>query len=751
MPLPTVAEITDPTATNTQMKQRLGQLAENVASLDLVTLNALFKPKIVAEETDLNTFTELGYHFFPASTVVTNKPTQITGAFLVRNIVYANSIYQEIETHDQRFLLRRTTDLGVTWTMFKELDSVESVEQKIKSNSNVLNDNIAKVGHGALENKLLNPSFENDLNDWTKHQASTVALIKQSGIDGGKYLNISATAESASVSQDIPFAQNDVIYVSVWSRLNSGSNSTLEVSERLTISDYGTSLNAVRPKFIASDGAWERVSGIKKVNSTNGIRVSIGRGVSLTYDADFDALVCVNLTEIFGAGKEPSLSWFENTFLSAIDKTLFNTKSFSSKQVRLLGEMQTAAFNKCLNSSFENDFDGWKKNQDGAALTTTTSDFKIGAKSLSLNVVAQNSYLTQKVAFENDHVIYVGCWSKLISTDGNNAEQRDSSLSLTNYLDTAGAQRAIFSSNIGQWDFASCIKTVTDGGVTIMIGRGGVFTFNRLYDGVVLLDLTEIFGAGSELQASDVDELLSSLFLSNYFDYFASIKPGSIAKAVSGSATESLNWWKGKTVNFIGDSITEAAAGVYNYSDVAGATLKFTPINYGIGGSTIAQKASNPSERNPISTRYTLMDDADAVVVAAGTNDWQYSHTPFGTMSDRTVNTFYGALHVLCQGMLVKYLGKPFFFMTPIKRSQSPLDADNAVNTEGKTLRDYADAIIEVANFYGIPVLDMNRESMLDPHISEIYTSYMPDGTHPNRQGLAIMARRLTGFMKQLA
>ncbi|UOH76205.1 SGNH/GDSL hydrolase family protein [Acinetobacter schindleri] len=32
MPLPTAAELTDPNATNTQMKQRLGQLAENVAS-----------------------------------------------------------------------------------------------------------------------------------------------------------------------------------------------------------------------------------------------------------------------------------------------------------------------------------------------------------------------------------------------------------------------------------------------------------------------------------------------------------------------------------------------------------------------------------------------------------------------------------------------------------------------------------------------------------------------------------------------
>ena len=39
MPLPTVAEITDPTATNTQMKQRLGQLVESV--LDSESLNTL--------------------------------------------------------------------------------------------------------------------------------------------------------------------------------------------------------------------------------------------------------------------------------------------------------------------------------------------------------------------------------------------------------------------------------------------------------------------------------------------------------------------------------------------------------------------------------------------------------------------------------------------------------------------------------------------------------------------------------------
>lgn len=56
MPLPTAAELTDPNATNTQMKQRLGQLAENVVDKELVeektqeALNASSEAKDYAAE-----------------------------------------------------------------------------------------------------------------------------------------------------------------------------------------------------------------------------------------------------------------------------------------------------------------------------------------------------------------------------------------------------------------------------------------------------------------------------------------------------------------------------------------------------------------------------------------------------------------------------------------------------------------------------------------------------------------------------
>lgn len=57
MPLPTAAELTDPNATNTQMKQRLGQLAENVESKESSTekANTAKDEAILAASTDATT------------------------------------------------------------------------------------------------------------------------------------------------------------------------------------------------------------------------------------------------------------------------------------------------------------------------------------------------------------------------------------------------------------------------------------------------------------------------------------------------------------------------------------------------------------------------------------------------------------------------------------------------------------------------------------------------------------------------
>jgi lysophospholipase L1-like esterase len=74
-------------------------------------------------------------------------------------------------------------------------------------------------------------------------------------------------------------------------------------------------------------------------------------------------------------------------------------------------------------------------------------------------------------------------------------------------------------------------------------------------------------------------------------------------------------------------------------------------------------------------------------------------------------------------------------------------------NAYGKTLKDYANAIKEVAEFYGIPVIDLYSECLINPFIQSHKTAYFSgsDGVHPNAKGHTIIARRVKGYLLQLA
>ncbi len=219
--------------------------------------------------------------------------------------------------------------------------------------------------------------------------------------------------------------------------------------------------------------------------------------------------------------------------------------------------------------------------------------------------------------------------------------------------------------------------------------------------------------------------------------------------------------YSGKKIIAIGDSIT-----AYERTENGGQNTKsnyiiracskmgaFLVENYAIGGSTISQRASDPTGRNPIAVRYTEMDDdADLVIVAGGTNDCTHSWTTLGMFSDKTVNTFYGAMHVLCSGLKEKYVGKQIVFLTPIRRYAEFVNmiTPDSPNANGETPVDYVDAIIEVCNYYGIPVLDMYRTFPLNPFFASYRNKYMTDGTHPNELGAIAMAEKLVNYLKNI-
>ena len=137
---------------------------------------------------------------------------------------------------------------------------------------------------------------------------------------------------------------------------------------------------------------------------------------------------------------------------------------------------------------------------------------------------------------------------------------------------------------------------------------------------------------------------------------------------------------KGLKMNFLGDSITRGV-GASSEDKVYHAILKreaglLEARNYGISGTRYAiQKGTekrpkdNYFDVNAFSERFEQMDDdADVVVVFGGTNDYGHGDAPFGEFSDRTPDTFYGALHFVYAGLIKKYLGKPIVIMTPLHR-----------------------------------------------------------------------------------
>lgn len=213
---------------------------------------------------------------------------------------------------------------------------------------------------------------------------------------------------------------------------------------------------------------------------------------------------------------------------------------------------------------------------------------------------------------------------------------------------------------------------------------------------------------------------------------------------------------KGTKINFLGDSITEGAG-------TSSPDRMFTMLiereygaicqNYGIGGTRIARQKTATVEKwdRDFISRVPEMDaDADIVVVFGGTNDFGHGDAPLGTMSDRTPYTFYGALHCLYTALTEKYPDVPVVILTPLHRlNEDSPKGDNKPEPVG-TLKEYVNIIREVAEYYSFPVLDLYKESGLQPKVPVIQKKYIPDGLHPNDDGNAILAHKIARFLEML-
>lgn len=216
---------------------------------------------------------------------------------------------------------------------------------------------------------------------------------------------------------------------------------------------------------------------------------------------------------------------------------------------------------------------------------------------------------------------------------------------------------------------------------------------------------------------------------------------------------------RNKKINFLGDSITQwggASCMEKGYVNLLKECAELAEArNYGIAGTRYAiQKEIKYAyeDLNSFAERYDKMgDDADIIVVFGGTNDYGTGDAPLGHFSDRTPNTFYGALHYVYTGLIKKYLGKTIVVMTPLHRVNELRNTGDGNKEENLAiLKEYVDIIREVAEYYSLPVLDLYANSGLQPDVPEISEAYFVDGLHPNDAGHSVLAYQLERFLKSL-
>lgn len=188
----------------------------------------------------------------------------------------------------------------------------------------------------------------------------------------------------------------------------------------------------------------------------------------------------------------------------------------------------------------------------------------------------------------------------------------------------------------------------------------------------------------------------------------------------------------GHSWSVMGDSISQ--------DDTYTSTQYWDWINSRVGEMTIYNYGISGQRITTFATRYANMHYSDIITVFGGVNDWgQANPTPLGETTDSTNSTFYGALNVLCAGLLSTFPQSLIIFVTPLGNNgwgTWPTDK----NSLGLTIYDYANAIKEVCAFYKIPVVDACTNSLLNPQISEIKADCFVDGLHLNTHGHEVLS-----------
>lgn len=200
--------------------------------------------------------------------------------------------------------------------------------------------------------------------------------------------------------------------------------------------------------------------------------------------------------------------------------------------------------------------------------------------------------------------------------------------------------------------------------------------------------------------------------------------------------------FKGKKWLVIGDSITESNyRAELNYHDYISGWLELEVINEAASGTGYINDYN--STKCWLDRIDTFPDDVDIITVMGALNDRNHS---LGSFYDTDTTTFYGGLHTFYKKLIEKYPNKPIGVITSSPRHYCWGNNGEFVG--------HIDAVIEVAEHYSLPVLDLYRYSGLRPQDDDNNKKYFSckeapdgDGVHPNKEGQLVIAYKVYPFI----
>ena len=203
-----------------------------------------------------------------------------------------------------------------------------------------------------------------------------------------------------------------------------------------------------------------------------------------------------------------------------------------------------------------------------------------------------------------------------------------------------------------------------------------------------------------------------------------------------------LNLLDGKRIVSFGDSQTEQN----KWQPLVADALGITSLVKGYGGYPITPCDPN-NAGFALSSDYILgqletflsANDFDIVLVMGGTNDWAYdgvrnpqqSNILIGNDTDTTNATFKGALKKIVKTILTNHPTKQVILMSPIggqTRETGVNLTEPMTNANGYTLGTFAKATADIAEYLGVPFIDVHECGITVFNSSD----YLVDGLHIN-------------------